>query len=390
MAPQLFKSENELNDITIINNYLKRRLGMRNVVIASLVLMTCSLAVMASTGTGTTGKIPVGGKDRDYVVHVPTGLPASPALVLALHPLSGNGSMFQSMSGWDAVADKEKFVVVYPTGITMVSMGGSSMPGWDITGQSDINFMMALIDTMAARYKINRKTVFSTGFSMGGMLSYVLACQKSDLIAAIGPDAGYPIGQNASSCKPSRPVSVCHVHGEKDDFVKIADVPPWIKKFVEVDTCQSSPKITNGAKYKKEDYTPCNNGNEVVYYTIAGMSHDYATSSKHGFSATDTFCAFFKRHGMGSSTGVANPISEIRPMQSVFTGYSAGKIHLTVNREINSVGVFDVYGRTIYTWKEPTQQVSNLIVPVGGTSGKICIAKVSGPAGVSMARVLIP
>jgi poly(3-hydroxybutyrate) depolymerase len=106
-----------------------------------------------------------------------------------------------------------------------------NMIGWDITSDADVKFMTALIDAMAARYKIDRNRVYSTGFSMGGMLSYVLACRMSDKIAAIGPDGGYPVGQNAGNCKPSAPVPVIHVHGANNTFVTYSGVAPWIKKI---------------------------------------------------------------------------------------------------------------------------------------------------------------
>jgi poly(hydroxyalkanoate) depolymerase family esterase len=354
-----------------------------------IIIFTMVMALASTTPFAQAGSMQVDGTKRDYTVYAPSsGLPTNPLLILALHALGQTAAQFRSSSGWDKIADKEKFVVVYPVGITTVDMQGQKLIGWDITANSDVHFLTALLDTMAARFKIDRKRVYSTGFSMGGMMSYVLACQVSDKITAIGPDAGYPVGQNASSCKPSVPVPVCHVHGADDNFVKVSDLPPWIKKFAEVDKCQSSPKTTTGAKYKKDDYSPCENGNEVICYTITGMAHAYATSSTNGFSATDTFWAFFKRHP--ASTGVANKASEIQRMQPVSAAYSGGKIHLAVNREINSVRIFDVHGRTIYTWKEPTRQVGDLTVPVGWASGGLCIINVTGPTGSSVRRVLIP
>jgi poly(3-hydroxybutyrate) depolymerase len=176
-------------------------------------------------------------------------------------------------------------------------MGGRSLIGWDITTDADVKLLTALIDVMADRYKIDRKRVYSTGFSMGGMLSYVVACRASDKVAAIGSDAGYPVGQNAANCSPSAPVPVLHVHGADDNFVTYAGVAPWVKKFAEVNKCQPAPKTTDPSpKAKKEDWTPCANGNDVIFYTIAGMGHDYATVEKYDFNATETFWAFFKAH----------------------------------------------------------------------------------------------
>jgi poly(hydroxyalkanoate) depolymerase family esterase len=270
---------------------------MRNIIFFTMIWAIANTQSFAQSES-----LQVDGKKRDFIVYAPSsGLPANPPLVLALHPLGATNTQFRSMSKWDAIADKEKIIVVYPQGTAPVAMGGMNMIGWDITSDADVKFMSALIDAMAARYKIDRNRVYSTGFSMGGMLSYVLACRMSDKIAAIGPDAGYPVGQNAGSCTPSAPVPVIHVHGANDSFVTYSGVAPWIKKFADVNKCQQSPTTTNpSSKAKKEDWGPCENGNEVIFYTIAGMGHDYATSDKYDFSATDAFWTFFKAHPRGN------------------------------------------------------------------------------------------
>lgn len=353
---------------------------MRNFIIFTMVLAIANTTLFAQAGT-----IPIGGKNRDYVVHVPTEIAASPALVLGLHPLSGSGPAYQKTSGWDKVADKEKFVVVYPTGITPVSMGGSSMPGWDITGESDVNFMLALIDTMAARYKIDRKRVYSTGYSMGGMLSYVLACRKSDKITAIGSIDGFPVGQNAGSCKPSVPVPVCHVHGATDHFVDIDDLPPWIKKFAEVDGCQSSPKTTTGAKYKKDDYSPCDNGNEVILYTITGMDHiGAANTDKFDFSAADTFWTFFSRHP--APTGVIHVMDAQQGSQFLFptARYHAGTVILQDAENVTGVRLFDTKGRVIEAWKNIAGQRSLSVRPLTGGVYLLSVNRLDGEVVLRM------
>jgi poly(hydroxyalkanoate) depolymerase family esterase len=355
---------------------------------ASLFLTLGSLVLSASAASSDpAGKIPTGGKDRDYVVHVPSGITGNPLLILALHALGQTNTGFRSSSGWNAIADREKFVVVYPVGITPVSMNGQNLIGWDITADSDVNFLCALIDTMAARYNIDRKRVYSTGFSMGGMMSYVLACRVSDRITAIGPDAGYPVGQNASSCMPTRPIPVCHVHGADDNFVDVKNLPPWIQKFASVDKCQSTPKTTTGAKYKKDDYSPCDNGNEVICYTVTGMSHAYATSSSNGFSATDTFWAFFKRH-QGASTGVFTAReAKAAPLPfSPIARYHAGAVSLSGVGGECIARLVDTRGHVI----GPLHlSAGNLSLSTGRLAGGTYLLFINGRDGSAAVRVLV-
>lgn len=339
------------------------------------------LAVAVGTLMAQTGKIPVSGTDRDYLVYTPTGLADNAPLILALHALGQSNTQFRSSSGWDKIADREKFTVVYPVGITTVNMQGMNLIGWDISGDSDVKFLTALIDTMAARYKINRKRVYSTGFSMGGMMSYVLACRESGKIAAIGPDGGFPVGQNASSCKPSVPVPLCHVHGGMDDFVKYTELPPWIKKFAEVNGCQSAPTTTQGDKYTKDDYTPCENGNSVLLYTVKAMKHSYATLATDGFSATDTFWAFFSKHP-GTITGVAEPIAATNRSQDIRVEFHATTIFLSQAEMVSSVNLFDMTGRMVARWNAPKSRT----LSVGSLPKGVYLLSVAKSSGGNLVR----
>jgi polyhydroxybutyrate depolymerase len=47
--------------------------------------------------------------------------------------------------------------------------------------------MLALIDTIDARYHIDRNSVYVSGFSKGGGVTFALACKYADAFAAIAP-----------------------------------------------------------------------------------------------------------------------------------------------------------------------------------------------------------
>ena len=66
-------------------------------------------------------------------------------------------------------------------------------------GIDDVDFIRALIEGLQKRYAIDSKRMFATGLSNGAMMSYRLACELSDKIAAIAPVAG---GMNTDTCRP--------------------------------------------------------------------------------------------------------------------------------------------------------------------------------------------
>ncbi|MAC86368.1 MAG: hypothetical protein CMC94_05420 [Flavobacteriales bacterium] len=87
-----------------------------------------------------------------------------------------------------SIADTANFIIVHPQGL-LNSLGETH---WSL-GQSsvdDIGFVNALYAHLVSNYNINLDQVYSTGMSNGGAMSYYLACNMSDKIAAIASVTG--------------------------------------------------------------------------------------------------------------------------------------------------------------------------------------------------------
>src|ERR1035437_9565166 len=145
---------------------------MRNLTLSILSLALTSGNVMASQSLD----IQVNGTTRTFYYYVPDGLKDNAPLAIVLHGAQGNGNNLAEGWGWDSIANREKIVVATPS---------SNGQYWDLGGTSDVDFVRAVIDEMATRFNIDRNRVYATGWSMGGMLSYYLACLIPDKIAAI-------------------------------------------------------------------------------------------------------------------------------------------------------------------------------------------------------------
>lgn len=175
----------------------------------SVVGTALSLSAMAQTLPGTVSYIDVNGKSRKIDVYVPSGTGENRPLVISAHGAGQDIAYQKKQSRWDQVADTAKFVVVYPQ---------SDGTMWNLSGNgSDIAFMKAIIKEMSAKYKIDLNRVYMSGFSMGGMLTYVVANNMADQVAACAPVSGYPIGDKTA--KPSRPIPIIHTNGDADDVV---------------------------------------------------------------------------------------------------------------------------------------------------------------------------
>src|SRR5690606_4407811 len=71
----------------------------------------------------------------------------------------------------------------------------------------------AMIADLKERYPIDEKRIYATGFSNGAQFSYRLACELSDVLAAVAPVNGQGI---LADCNPSRPIPILSFHGSED------------------------------------------------------------------------------------------------------------------------------------------------------------------------------
>lgn len=168
-----------------------------------------------------------GGFNRTYLVHVPPSYnPSKPtALVVAFHSGGGFSRLMATDKyyGWISKSDKEGFIVVFPNGASPFKDGRFGT--WN-AGKccayardqhiDDVSFVRDIVFDIEAAYTIDRKRIFATGMSNGGMMAYSLACGLPDMFRAIASVAGT---DNTISCRPEKPVSILHIHAKDDDHV---------------------------------------------------------------------------------------------------------------------------------------------------------------------------
>jgi polyhydroxybutyrate depolymerase len=161
------------------------------------------------------------GRARNYLVHVPGVAASAEALpvLLAFHGGGGNPGQFKRSAGLDEVADREGFIAVYPAG---TGLGGFLLTwnaGTDCCGRAralgvdDVGFTRAVLDDLSRRLSIDRSRVYATGHSNGAGMTYRLAAEAPDLLAAIAPVAGASMGIPRAS---ARPIPLLHIHSVDD------------------------------------------------------------------------------------------------------------------------------------------------------------------------------
>ena len=272
------------------------------------------------------GSIIVDGIKRTYLIHLPPQYRegSSLPLVFVLHGGGGTARNAVRMSNMNPKADKEGFIVVYPNGTgklkdKLLTWNAGVCCGYSIENNiDDVKFFRLLIRKLKDQYNIDPKRIYVTGLSNGAMMSYVLACELSEEIAAIAPVAG-SLYQGLK--KPHRPVSVIifndtidkHVPfdgGFGSESVVSVDHTPVsyaVEFWLENNVCSTIPKKESFRNAVKTSYDNCRGDSAVVLYLTTGGGHSWpggregilygnVDSPVQDISATDLMWEFFKNH----------------------------------------------------------------------------------------------
>jgi polyhydroxybutyrate depolymerase len=165
--------------------------------------------------------IVVDGDERSYHLYPPQGEAEPPyPVVFVLHGGYGQGIRMRRV-GFEPIADREGFAVVYPDG---------NGRGWNdgrlgariiarSDGADDIAFFDDLIAALVEEGLADPRRIFMTGASNGGIMSYRVACDMSDRVAAVAPVIGNMPASRVELCTPSRSVPVFAINGTEDPLI---------------------------------------------------------------------------------------------------------------------------------------------------------------------------
>lgn len=246
------------------------------------------LTVLGSLTVSAQEKITVDGTVRSYLEYVPKDLGTGRALLISCHGMNQDAAYQKNMLAVESVADKEKFVTVFPEGINK---------GWELSGDRDINFMKAIINKMVEKYGIDENRVYMSGFSMGGMFTYHCMNKLSDKIAAFAPISGYPMG--GFNCTTSRPLPVIHTHGTTDDVVTFSNVQNNLNVLISHNKCSTTATVTKNylgySHVTKRVWSGGTDGANVVLMELANKGH---WISNDGLKTVEEIWKFCKNYSL--------------------------------------------------------------------------------------------
>src|SRR5258707_4030898 len=259
----------------------KRAIGAVLALLSLPVLLVLVEAVSFRVANRPSGSFMSSGRKREYLLYVPRSYARSKraALVISLHGGSLWGAAQKETSQWNRVADAHGFIVVYPSG-----EGGGGPRVWHEGGEAgpsrDVRFISELIDTLEARYNIDRRMIYANGLSNGGGISFVLSCTLSDPIAAVRM-VGAALLVPFNWCTDPRPVPVIAFHGTADAGApykggfswaapqRFQGVRAFAASWARRNRCGTHPGDSVVATdVTRLEYTKCADDAAVLLYTI--------------------------------------------------------------------------------------------------------------------------
>jgi polyhydroxybutyrate depolymerase len=234
-----------------------------------------------------------GGTTRPVLLHLPSGFTdrSMVPLVLNMHGSGSTAAQQAGLSGMDAAADRDGFIVAYPQGaITSGSGYDWNVPGQPLFGggaapanaPDDVAFLATVIHTLQADLCVDASRVYATGFSGGARMASQLGCDLSGVVAAIAPVSGLRL---PAPCPSTRPVPVLTFHGTADPIDPYDgsgqaywtySVPVAAQRWAAHDGCGPTPAQTEPATGAElTAYSGCGDATAVTLYTIVGEGHEW-------------------------------------------------------------------------------------------------------------------
>ncbi len=209
-------------------------------------------------------------------------------VLMAFHGGGGRPFPFPQQGKFEALAKSKRVIFVRPLSELVAPNEGEWQLNTTDTTRQDIDFVEALLDKLPSTYCVDPKRTYATGYSLGSMFTYELACQLNARFAAIASYAGtMPVAPK--SCELNDNVAIMHIHGKDDWIISYKNQWDW-KAWDSVGTMMDISKLVdlwgqkNNCKKKNEKQTgptlhrvhdECDKGVRVEHYGLDAVQHNW-------------------------------------------------------------------------------------------------------------------
>lgn len=292
---------------------------MKNLLLFAIVITSFNLFAQQTNET-----LQVGTTTRTYVQYLPTGFDSATESLPVVFCLHGIGDVATNMAniGFNQMADTARFIAVYPQGMQNAFSQNSWNNGAFLSSTADdISFFNQMIDSMILSYNADPTRIYVSGFSMGAIMTYHLACNLNARVAAIASMSGAMSSNDYNSCAPSYVTPLIHFHGTVDATVPY-DASPlpslelattsidfWRNAhtcLTTADSTQLTDSAADGYTVDRFIYQNCTPLSSVEHWRINGGDHEYFYEPNNDFTEAVEIWLFFRQwsHSNPASAGL--------------------------------------------------------------------------------------
>lgn len=293
------------------------------------------------------------GGTRQHILYIPESYDGEQAvpLVLNFHGYTSNAREQMSYGDFRKLADEHGFIIVHPQGSRFQGSTHFNVGGWTIGSTTDdVDYSRALIESLESDYNIDDKRIYSTGMSNGGYMSFLLACQLSDKIAAVASVTGAMTPETFNACKPSHPTPVLQIHGTNDNVVSYGGTS-WSKSIDEVlrywityNHCDDEslakmlPDVNanDGSTVEEFVYADGDLGAQVIHLKVYGGAHTwpgnglFSGGTNKDIDASTVIWEFFDKYDINGLRDLTSHVddTESNSFISIYPNPSNNKLRI--------------------------------------------------------------
>jgi len=232
--------------------------GRRLICILAVVALTCLSLPTAAQDCGPETPCEIEG--GSYHLRLPEGDGPHPVLIW-FHGHRGNGTSIHSSDGLQRDFLEQGYALLAPNGYRRSGDGPRSYPARVGSPRNDVDFTFAVLEAAGTRAKLDLDRIYAGGFSAGGSMAWLLACEAGERLAGMVSVAGALRRPNTTECAGLASLRVMQVHGFGDGQVPFEGrgIRDWhqgsvweaLDKAREKNGCRSNPdEIDIGEKFR--------------------------------------------------------------------------------------------------------------------------------------------
>ena len=313
---------------------------------------------------------------RNFMFYTPSTWDgeSSLPLLIVLHGLTQTGSGVMDITQFNSIAEKEHFIVAYPSGIN--NAWNAQMNG-SVSSANDLGFLENLVDWFELTMHTNPLKKYLCGFSNGAFMSYMLACESTHCFAGIASVSGTMSDTVFSNCsQPNQLTSILHIHGTADAVVPYAgsattgiSVDALLSKWVVFLSCEQQVNISEIPNNNLLDFSTCQRfiyscgEYSLEHIKISGGGHQWpGINTWNGgvgtinmdFYSPLVIWEFFKSKSCLQDVGIE--LIENRK-KFLIPNPSVGELRSPYYQELQSVYIYSIDGTLIQFIQEFQQEI---------------------------------